>query len=60
MSARAYQIYMPDTAWDYIDSLQKESPRKGRGAFIAEILMQDKKRRERAEKQKQPELDKTA
>lgn len=54
MPARAYQIYMPDEAWNYIDDLQKASPRKGRGAFIAEILMADKKRKERAEKQQKP------
>ena len=56
MSARAYQIYMPDDAWDYINKLQNENPRKGRGAFIAEILLADKKRREKAQKaaDKQP------
>lgn len=54
MAARTIPIYMEDEAWDYIESLQKSDPRKGRGAFISEIILSEKKRRERAEKQHKP------
>lgn len=52
MPARTIPVYMIDAAWDHVDSLRKDDPRKGRGAVISEIILADKERREKAEKQK--------
>lgn len=60
MASKQFPIYMSQEAWDYVDGLKKADPERGRGSFIAEILLADKKRRERAEKQKAAELEKTA
>lgn len=51
MPARSMPVYMDDEVWDYIDS-QKAG--KGRGVIISEIILAEKKRRERAEKQHKP------
>lgn len=47
MPARSMPVYMDDEVWDYIDS-QKAG--KGRGVIISEIILADKKRKEREEK----------
>ena len=55
MASKQFPIYMVQEAWDYIDELKKSDPVKGRGAFIAEIVLADKERKERAEKRKAAE-----
>lgn len=52
MPARTIPVYMDDAAWGHVDELRKNDPRKGRGAVISEIILADKERREKAEKQK--------
>lgn len=60
MASRQFPLYMPDAAWDHIETLRKDDPRKGRGAVVAELILADKERREKAEKRKASELEKTA